>query len=486
MIETIISGLQDFARNIRIVDILDVALISVVFYLILNWLLQSISRRTFIGFTILLVIYIIARLTGMYLTELLLQALFIVILIGLVVVFQSDIRRIVDRIGSWRVFDNQKALSHSNVATDTLTEAVSKMAENKIGALIAIRGKEEWERHIDGGIELNGKLSIPMLFSIFNPTAPGHDGAVLLKGDQIVRFGTHLPLSKNLTSNSGGTRHAAALGLSEHCDALVVVVSEERGTISIAQSGRLKKLDSSSDLKSILDSFWQQHYQSQEKTLIDWWRKRNLRTAVASVALASILWFSFAYQSETVYRSFSVPIEYTNLQSRNVVLQDSLPMEARVTLSGSEQAFRSLDPSALVISFNMTEENLNSDELIISQRNINLPNDLQLFDVTPRSLTIKARATSEIRLPIKIPTQGELPDDLELITLDSKTQSISILADQSADSLPDSITTEPIDLSTIEQSTEIKKELVIPSGCKLADGSPKEIAIAVKVQKKNQ
>ncbi len=486
MLETTISSLQEFARNIRILDILDVALISVVFYLVLNWLIQSISRRTFIGFTILLIIYIFARLTGMYLTELLLQALFIVILIGLVVVFQSDIRRIVDRIGSWRLFDNQKTPSYSNLATDIITDAASKMAENKTGALIVIRGKEAWERHINGGIELNGKLTIPMLFSIFNPTAPGHDGAVLLEGDQIVRFGAHLPLSKKLTKNSGGTRHAAALGISEHCDVLVVVVSEERGTISVAQSGQLKQLESSSELKSILDSFWEEHYQIQDTTVIDWLRKRNLRAAVASVALASILWFTFAYQSETVYRSFSVPIEYLNLQSSNVVLQDSLPLEARVTLLGSEQAFRSFDPSKLVISFNMIEDILSSDELMITQDNINLPSDLQLFDVTPRSLNIEAREVTVIQLPVKIPTQGDLADDLELMSLNSTTKSVSILADQSADSLPDSITTEPVDLSTIEQSTEFKKKLVIPSGCKLTDGSPREIAISVRVQKKSQ
>ncbi len=134
----------------------------------------------------------------------------------------------------------------------------------------------------------------------------------------------------------------------------------------------------------------------------------------------------------------------------------------------------------------MIEDNLSSDELMITQSNINLPNDLQLFDVSPRSLTIKARKVAQIQLPVKILTRGELSDDLELLGLSSETQRISLLADQAADSLPDSITTEPIDLSTIDESTEIEKALVIPSGSRLSDGTPREIAISVKVQKKNQ
>lgn len=483
MLETLGTSLQDFARNVRIIDILDVALISIVFYLLLNWLIQSISKRSLIGFLILIGTYIFSRLSGMYLTELLIQALFVVILISLVVVFQSDIRRIVDRIGSLQFFGNRQSPDYSNQTTDVLTEAVSKMAENQTGALIVIRGKEEWDRHIDGGIEMNGKLSTPLLYSIFNPTAPGHDGAVLLEGDQIVRFGTHLPLSKNMGKHSGGTRHAAALGLSEHCDALVVVVSEEQGTISIAQAGKIKKLDSSSDLKNTLDSFWNEHYQAQDSALIEGWKKQNIRTAIASVTLASVLWFAFAYQPETVYRTYSVPIEYTNLKSSNVMFQDSMPVEARVTLSGQEQAFRSLAPSELTISFDLQKHNLTDEELVITQSSINLPNDVQLYDVTPRSLKLEPK---DIRQrPVKVAVQNQLPDDLELVSINAETSNIDILAGQSDGSIPDSIATEPVDLSTISESTQFTKELVLPSGITLAEGTPREITITIEVRKQN-
>ncbi len=484
MIETLSSSLQDFVRNIRIIDLLDIGLISVVFYLLLNWLIQSLSRRTLIGFATLFVIYVFARVTGMYLTELLIQTLFIIILIGLVVVFQSDIRRVVDRIGAWTFFDNEDTPTYSNTVTDIITEAASKMSDNRTGALIVIRGQEDWERHIDGGIELNGQLTIPLLYSIFNPKAPGHDGAVLLEGDKLVRFGVHLPLSKNLGKNHpGGTRHAAALGLCEQCDSLVVVVSEERGTISVAQHGQLTALESSSELKNKLDKFWDEHYQLQDSTLIDWWKKRNLRTVLASVALAVILWLGFAYPSGTVYRTYSVPIEYLNLQSSNVTMQDSLPMQARVTLSGSEQAFRSLNPSELVVSFNLEEETLISDKLSITESNLNLSNDLRLYDVNPK--TLKVKTLRQVRRPVKVSTSGSLPDDLEISGLSSDPKTVAVSAIEGA-TLPDSITTEAVDLTAIDQTTSVTKDLILPDGVTLPAGTPRQITISIKVQNKTQ
>lgn len=486
MLETFSSGLQEFVRNVRIVDILDIALISFVFYLLINWLIRSISKRTLIGFSLLFVIYIVARLSGMYLTELLIQGLFIVILIGLVVVFQSDIRRIVDRIGNWKFFSWDNNSSYSNSATDIITEAVSRMAEEKVGALIVIRGEESWDRHIDGGIKMEGKLSIPLLRSIFNPNAPGHDGAVLIEGDTIVRFGTHLPLSKNMGENfAGGTRHAAALGLSERSDALVIVASEERGTVSIAQRGVLRELDSTSQLKNALDDFWNKHYQNKESTFANGWKAKNIRTAIASVTLAAVLWFAFAYQTGTVYRSFSVPIEYRNLQANEEVVQESLPMQTQVTLAGPQQAFRSLNPPDLVITFNLEEENLSSGELIITENHIEMPNDLQLYDVNPRTLDIKTKEVEQVTLPIKIPTVGSLPNQLELTELNTDPDSITINV-QLGTAVPDSLTTEPVDLSEIEESTEVERPLVLPSGINLPEDTSRNVTIAIKIQEKTE
>ncbi len=484
MLETIVETLQDFLINVRIADVIDVGLISVFLYLILNWLRQSASRQSIIGIVSLFALYVMARFTEMYLTELLIEALFAVILIGVVVVFQSDIRRLLERIGNWSIFWKNSQPPFDNRTTNTITEAVAKMADTKTGALLVLKGKENIDRHVHGGIPLEGKVSIPLLHSIFNPKAPGHDGAVILEGERIVRFGAHLPLSTKLDKLSGGgTRHAAALGLVEHCDALVVVVSEERGTISIAKNGTLQRLKSANQLKGILDEFWDTQYEDGETALKNWWQSRDLRTAVASVALAIIFWFAFAYQTETVYRTFSVPIEYRNLQSSNLVLQDSVPLEARLTLAGSDQAFRLFDQSQLVVSFNLNNYS-GGEELVITESNVNLPSDLNLYEVSPRSLKIRPQKLKEYTLAVEVPTRGALPNRLSLTSIQPSKDSIAVMAVDSTVNIPDNLLTEPVDLSTINATTELLLNLVIPENLRLPESASREITVAINVKSK--
>lgn len=484
MIRNSVNILQDFLISVRIADVIDVALISVFLYLLLNWLRQSASRHFIIGIVSLFSLYVMARFTEMYLTELLIQGLFAVILIGIVVVFQSDIRRFFERIGNWGIFWKTNHPPFDNRTTNIITEAVAKMAENKTGALLVLKGKENFDRHIHGGILLEGKISIPLLHSIFNPKAPGHDGAVIMEGERIIRFGAHLPLSTKLEKLSGGgTRHAAALGLAEQCDALVVVVSEERGSISIARDGTLQRLESVNQLKGILNDFWDTHNETKASALNSWWRSRDLRTAAASVILAVIFWFAFAYQSETVYRTFSVPIEYRNLQSSNLVLQDSIPLEARITLSGSDQAFRLFDQSQLVVSFNLNNYT-GDDELVITESNLNLPSDLSLYEVSPRSLKVRVQKLKKYTLPVEIPTQGTLPNMLSLISITPERDSISVLALDSTRQMPGSLLTEPVDLGSIESSTELVRNLVIPENIRIPDTTSLKISVAIKVKAK--
>lgn len=384
MLQTLNNALTSFTHNIRIVDVLDIALIAFIFYFLLNWIRLNVARRSLFGFSILVIIYSVARFTGMYLTELFIEAFFFVFLIGLFIVFQSDIRRMIDRIGNWKIF-NKKPTSTSYNITNVITEAAAQMAKNKTGALIVIRGGDGWERQIHGGIDLNGLVTQPLLISIFNPKAPGHDGAVLMEKDKILRFGVHLPLSTRLKKiGSGGTRHAAALGLSEQCDALVVVVSEERGVISVAQDGNIQTLENSSELKERLDRFMEKHY-STSSAPRSWWKRTNFKTAISAILLSFILWLGLVYQPGTVYRTFEVPVEY-----RDVPMGATLPKELniRITVMGSEQAFENFNVESLVASINLSSKNAQDGVVEISSSNFNLPPDLKLYEITPEELNV--------------------------------------------------------------------------------------------------
>src|SRR5919109_2972486 len=224
----------------QVKDLLDILLVSAVLYLVLAWLRLSlprgVARRSMVAAPIAAATYALAQAFDLYLLERVLEGLLIVVLVGAVVVYQTDIRRLLDRAFTGRAPNRPQSR-----LIDTLTEATAHMAAIKMGALIAIRGREPWVSHIHGGIALGGAVSAPLLYSIFNPDTPGHDGAVLIDDERITRFAAHLPLAEELpeVSRYGGRRHAAALGLSQQCDALIIVISEERGTISVAHDGRL-------------------------------------------------------------------------------------------------------------------------------------------------------------------------------------------------------------------------------------------------------
>ena len=190
-------------------------------------------------------------------------------------------------------------------------------------------------------MRVNGQISLPLIYSIFHPASPGHDGAVVLEGPRIERLGVHLPLSKNLAEiGDGGTRHAAALGLSERTDALVIVISEERGTISVAEHGRLTRIQPA-QLKPLLERRHQPHPPTPEPSDSSW-RLRNIVWKAVSLLLAVVLWLLFARQVETVQRTYIMPIEYRNAPA-GYRIKEQGANRVEVTLSGSERAFSLLD-----------------------------------------------------------------------------------------------------------------------------------------------
>jgi diadenylate cyclase len=405
----------------------------------------------------------------------LLRVLLIVLLLAAVVVFQSDLRRLLDRIGAWGFSHRADALPSSQTV-NVLAEATAKMAAARTGALIAIRGAEPWDSHIQGGISLNGEVSRPLLYSIFAPDTPGHDGAVLLEGDRITKFGAHLPLAARLpeASRFGGTRHAAALGLAEECDALVIVVSEERGTISVAENGELAPLSSASELGVRLDDFWRRHYGAKAAVGERWWGRRSIETALLSLSLAILAWLLFAFSPETVQRTFEVPVAFRNLPPVWVLEHDSL-LEAHVVLSGSEQAFELLDPEDLIISLDLADPEPGVNELVIDEDNLELPSELSLSDVEPREVSVIARRQATIELPVQVRTAGVLPDSLRLIP---DPESVTVLVPEGA-SPPDRVLTEPIDLRRATGTSRITSTLVLPPGIRLLPDQSAEVAVRV-------
>lgn len=233
-------------------DLVDITLVALLLYGGLACFMRSRARVTLVVLLAFGGLYLASRAFDLPLTRLAFQTAITVVLVAAVILFQDDLRRAAERLTSRTWLPRKRAaLPDDGAWVDTVVECMATLARARIGALCVIKGNDHIEHHLSGGVPLGGKPSAQLLLSLFDPGSPGHDGAVILHRGRVARFGVHLPLSTNIGESGWlGTRHAAALGLSERTDALVLVVSEESGRMRVAEDGRLSEVESTEALKA--------------------------------------------------------------------------------------------------------------------------------------------------------------------------------------------------------------------------------------------
>ena len=384
----IIDFLDELWRNLRIADAFDILLIAALLYCALLWFGETTSRRMLVGVTLLALVYLAARMLDMRLTSLAFHTGLTVLLIVLVVLFQDDLRRMLTRATAWLSLSrNSKAASSER---ETLVESAFALAKTRTGALLVLPGSEPLQRHLHGGVSLDGLISPQLIDSIFDASSAGHDGAAIIEGDRITRFGAHLPISTNLKVIKGrGTRHSAAVGLSECSDAIVIAVSEERGTVSVAQDGELSAVDSPAALLKRLEDSPALRSADQRRHAWTLHLTAHWRLMVLAFSMAAIAWFVLAYDPATVARSYDVQIEYRDVP-KGLVL-DRPVSQAQLTLSGSEAAFRFISPESLTLSVNLENRSAGNLAVTLGPENIQLPANVQIDSIEPDILWLYLR-----------------------------------------------------------------------------------------------
>lgn len=239
---------EHFAFNWR--DALDIALVSLLLYQVFQLLRGSRAMAILTGLGVLGGLYLLASFLGLYTLEWLLQYIFGSLFILIVVIFQADIRQALGEMGAHRLFRG-KALQQSGV--EDVVQACVEMARLRVGALIVIeRSMKLGDMIKREGVRLDALISRQLLMNIFYPKAPMHDGAVIISSGRILAGACILPLAVAKGQNFG-TRHRAALGITQESDAVAIAVSEERGEISVAMKGELVRSLDAARLKQVLN-----------------------------------------------------------------------------------------------------------------------------------------------------------------------------------------------------------------------------------------
>jgi diadenylate cyclase len=335
------------------------------------------SYRTLVGVVVLGLMHVAARTAGLELASSALLGLFATCTLVFALGLQDDVRRALGGLSLSR----GPALTQA--VLDVLVPATEHMAERKMGALIVLPGREPLLPHITGGVRVDAVLSEPLLLSLFDPGSPGHDGAVILRGGKVDRFAVHLPLSNDEKELAGrGTRHASALGLSDRTDAICIVVSEERGQISIARGGHLRVVDEGGLRQAISRHLRGDRIAAEKPSLL----RRGLELALA-VGAAAVLWFAVVPGGVVVSRTVRVPVSIENLPEGYEL--EGGPPHVDVTLSGARRALYLLGEQEVEVSLDAWFVGEGKRSFGIRRNDVNVPPEVSVLDVYPRRLDLR-------------------------------------------------------------------------------------------------
>lgn len=254
MLAEIYSEVITAIKGFTLADFLDILLLTFILYSFFRLIRDTRAYQMAIGLGIVIVLYVITQWGNLLVSHRLIKSFISYLIIAIIILFQGEIRRFLTSIGSRSIIRKETTSTFED-----LLQAVEYLASKKIGAIIALEKEISLDSYASRGVEINAQLSKDLLVSIFYPHNPLHDGAVIIRENKILAAGSLLPLPA--THKLGKqfktrTRHLAALGLAQETDALVVVVSEETGTISLASEGYLERGLDKTQLKERIQSYF--------------------------------------------------------------------------------------------------------------------------------------------------------------------------------------------------------------------------------------
>ena len=371
----------------------DVAIVTVTVFVLLRMLRSSRARLALVGMSVVGLVDLAARQIGLPLTAWFFRGLFLVSAVVLVLAFQDDLKRFFERLAVLGL--RRRSPPPEEGLLEIVVRASFGLAAARRGALIVLPGRDPLDTLLEGGFPLEGSVSEPLLLSLFDPHSPGHDGAAIVESSRVRRFAVHLPLSSDFAQiGSHGTRHAAALGLSERSDALCVAVSEEHGTVSVARTRSLVQASDPDALRRAVHAFVDETrprpagLPSAKRLLA------RLREWGVALAIAAGLWLLVVPGSELSETTISAPVEVGNLPA-GYALDSVTPASVRVTVTGVQRRLFVLQPSDVTVSVDALLAQLGRRTFDLTPDSVRAPRGVTVMAVEPDHVVLSLRAPEQ-------------------------------------------------------------------------------------------
>ncbi|CDF57665.1 diadenylate cyclase CdaA [Thermobrachium celere] len=249
-----INSMISILKHLTVLNVIDITIVAYIFYKLFILIRKTRAEQLVKGLVLILLVMKISEILGLITLHWLIQNTLTVGLIALIIIFQPELRKALEHLGRSKILNRRLFDSDEEVekVVNEIVIAADNLSKNRTGALIIIEQDTGLNDYVESGTVIDGIVSSQLLENIFVENTPLHDGAVIIRKDRIVAASCVLPLTEQFVSKELGTRHRAAIGITETCDAIAVVVSEETGTISISINGKLVRGYNAERLKKVL------------------------------------------------------------------------------------------------------------------------------------------------------------------------------------------------------------------------------------------
>lgn len=464
-------------------DAVDILILSFLIHRLLVLFRGTATLHVSAALALLGVLLELARAFNFVLTSRFLEALGTVAVLVIVVAFRDEIREVLIQTNPVRLF-----LGRPNHRVDArrlhaAVEATFRMAETRTGALLVFQGRGRLAQHLRDGVVVGGQVSVAMLQCIFSKESPVHDGATVIRGNKIERVGAILPLTRSPdVPPEFGTRHRAAIGLSEVSDAVVVVVSEERGEVSVVHRGAVSAAGSPEALEAML----QRHlgWDAEGRRLREI-RREFLRQVAgfALTTLAVVAYWSIFFGQQVSVTNVTVPIDFRNLPA-GMELGRISNEKVDIQIRGQRPLIEDLKlhPERVGVSVDLRQvEPGTGQTLHLSPENIELPVGLEVVRLTPTSLVIDLQRLVSKVVPVRPRFRPGLPEGLEVVV---EPRGVQVIGPESELGALSEVTTEWIEpVAPSPEQREVSRTAILSApedSVRLGKDQPRQVRVTIR------
>jgi uncharacterized protein (TIGR00159 family) len=460
----------------------DIVLIAAGLFFLYHTLIRLGTWRIVAGIVLAACLFLIANLVDLKGLEWIFGNFSQVAVVALVVIFQPELRKIFERAASVR---RSKIHDAGLELPRMIVDSLVKLAAQRRGAIVVFPGKDPLQEWLAGGFKLNAMPSVPLIMSIFDPNSPGHDGALIIENGKFTRFGVRLPVSQSAKlPDELGTRHHAAMGLTEKSDALAIVVSEERGKISIFDNGKYRPVDDPEKLVKTILSQWKQASSYFFEFPEDRKRRLVFLQMFVSLTLAVFFWSSLmVVQGEMLEKIVTVPVEYTT-SPENLILVGDKQQEVRLHLAGSKSDLASVNPGQMSAKIDLSNAVAGKQTFLITRENMRLSRGIELLDVVPSSVELTLAKIVEQEVTVKPQLVGKLPGGRNIQSIELKPAKLKVFSPVTNDKTQTvSVMTTPIYLESIYEDTKLYCKIIAPPAMHPSEKRWPDIEVTITVKK---